>query len=295
VNRQTTSPTLQLAEFVNKHSRLFVLTGAGCSTASGLADYRDKQGQWKRPQPITGQKFINDEQARKRYWARSSVGWPSFNQAQPGPAHTALRQLQIAGYAQHLITQNVDRLHQKAMHDDVVDLHGVLATVSCIDCKNTVPRDDFQANLLRANPWLNSLTARHAPDGDADLEWQNLEIMQVPHCANCSGILKPDVVFFGESVAKPVVLGAMDALSESDALCVVGSSLMVYSGYRFALAAQKLEKPIVIINDGTTRADNIATLLIDGDCGQRLTELNSTLKLSRLGTSERIVSLGKVL
>lgn len=263
----------QLANFIERHPTLMVLTGAGCSTASGLGDYRDKSGQWKRKQPITGQLFISNEAARKRYWARSSVGWPSFSRAQPGLAHKALKQLQQQGSIPLLVTQNVDRLHQKAGHTDVVDLHGVLATVSCIDCKHKINRDDFQTELLKHNSWLNTLNAAHAPDGDADLELDSLNSMHVPACSQCNGILKPDVVFFGETVPKTTVAHAMQGVTDSEALLVVGSSLMVYSGFRFCRHAHQLGKPIVIINDGVTRADDLATLKIDGDCGTRLMHL----------------------
>lgn len=265
------------AQFVEKHPKLFVLTGAGCSTASGLGDYRDKQGQWKRRQPITGQLFINDEAARKRYWARSSVGWPSFSHAKPGAAHHALRTMQQAGSINQLVTQNVDRLHQKAGHEQVVDLHGVLATVSCITCLHTISRDDFQAQLLYTNPWLNSLTAAHAPDGDADLELSNLDSMHVPACEQCANLLKPDVVFFGENVPRETVQSAMQALQDADALLVVGSSLMVYSGFRFCRDAQKRGQAIVLINNGVTRADDLAALKIQGDCGARMQSLAKNL------------------
>lgn len=264
---------LSLVDFVTQHPKLFVLTGAGCSTASGLGDYRDQNGQWKRRQPITGQTFIGDESARKRYWARSSVGWPSFSQALPGLAHRALAELQAQQRIVRLVTQNVDRLHQRAGHHDVVDLHGVLSTVSCIDCAQTLSRDDFQVRLLSANPWLGSLTAAHAPDGDADLEVSDLETMQVPACTCCGGLLKPDVVFFGENVPRDKVQLAMSALASADALLVAGSSLMVYSGFRFCREAQKRGQPIVIVNNGLTRADSLASLKIQGDCGQRLATL----------------------
>ena len=266
-----------LAQFVENYPRLFVLTGAGCSTSSGLGDYRDKQGHWKRRQPITGQVFIGNELARKRYWARSSVGWPSFSQAKPGTAHHALRSLQDAGCVTQLVTQNVDQLHQKAGHENVIDLHGVLATVSCIECSHTTSRDNFQSRLLESNPWLNSLTAAHAPDGDADLELSNLDEMHIPPCEHCGNVLKPDVVFYGENVQRDTVLLAMQALEQADALLVVGSSLMVYSGFRFCRDAQKRGQDIVIVNNGVTRADDMAALKIQGDCGARMQSLVSTL------------------
>jgi NAD-dependent SIR2 family protein deacetylase len=265
-----------LADFVHRHPNLFVLTGAGCSTESGLGDYRDTQGQWKRRRPITGQTFVADEAARKRYWARSSVGWPAFSRAQPGIAHQALAAMQKSSLLSHLVTQNVDQLHQKAGHRDVVDLHGVLATVSCITCQASQSRDDFQVRLLHANPWLTLLTAAHAPDGDADLELEPLVQMNIPACENCGGLLKPDVVFFGENVARNTVVGAMDQLRAADALLVAGSSLMVFSGFRFARDAALRGQPIVIVNHGKTRADDLATLKIDGDVGVRLQRLATT-------------------
>lgn len=267
-----------LAEFLHSHKKLFVLTGAGCSTASGLGDYRDKSGQWKRRQPITGQVFINDEAARRRYWARSSVGWPSFSRAQPGEAHKALRVLEQHHHVDLLVTQNVDRLHQKAGHERCIDLHGVLDTVSCINCQLQMKRDEFQDDLLHHNEWLSYLSAEHAPDGDADLEIDNLSSMHIPDCSRCSGLLKPDVVFFGENVPKNTVLRSLQALTDADALLVAGSSLMVYSGFRFCREAQKTNKPIAIVNDGVTRADELASLKVGGDCGERLAKLaQSTL------------------
>lgn len=272
---------IAFTQFVDKYPNLFVLTGAGCSTASGLGDYRDKQGQWKRRQPITGQVFINDEAARKRYWARSSVGWPSFSRAEPGKAHLSLRTMQQAGSVKQLVTQNVDQLHQKAGHEKVIDLHGVLATVSCIQCFHTISRDDFQLQLLDTNPWLNSLTAAHAPDGDADLELFNLNSMHVPPCNCCGNLLKPDVVFFGENVPRETVQFAMQALTDADALLVVGSSLMVYSGFRFCRDAQKRGQPIAIVNNGVTRADDMAALKVQGDCGARMQSLVSSLYMGQ--------------
>lgn len=272
----------RLQTFVQDHPRLFVLTGAGCSTASGLGDYRDRQGQWKRRQPITGQVFIGDEHARRRYWARSYVGWPGFSRALPGTAHTALSSLQQTGRLTGLVTQNVDQLHQKAGHEGVIDLHGVLATVSCLQCGHTLSRDDFQEALLLNNPWLATLTAAHAPDGDADLEVEDLEVedldsMQVPECPACGGMLKPDVVFFGENVPRERVGQSMDALAEADALLVAGSSLMVYSGFRFCRTAQAAGQPIVIVNEGVTRADELADLKVGGDCGERLQRLAAAM------------------
>lgn len=178
---------------------------------------------------------------------------------------------------QLLVTQNVDQLHQKAGHKGVIDLHGSLTTVSCLECANRIERDDYQTQLMGENAWLSTLTAAHAPDGDADLEVDDLASMSVPVCEKCGGLMKPDVVFFGENVDRTIVRYSMDALGEADAMLVVGSSLMVYSGFRFCRDAQRREQPIVIINDGVTRADELASLKISGDCGQRLNTLAGLL------------------
>lgn len=260
-----------------------VLTGAGCSTASGLGDYRDRSGQWKRAQPITGQIFCNDTAARHRYWARSSVGWPSFSQAIPNRAHHALVELEKIGTVSHLVTQNVDELHQQAGHRSVIDLHGVLGSVSCIECGYSNSRNDFQERLLGSNPWLSELSAEYAPDGDADLETnvqlqKQLQNMLIPTCPKCSNLMKPDVVFFGENVPKARVEQAMEQLREADVLLVAGSSLMVFSGFRFCRDAAQRGQPIVIINEGKTRADDIATVLVGGDCGEQLMQLAKHLK-----------------
>lgn len=270
----TTDPAdTALREFLERHRRLFVLTGAGCSTASGLGDYRDRNGHWKRSQPMTGQLFKSSQPARQRYWARSAIGWPMFRRARPNACHHALARLQQQGKVAHLVTQNVDRLHQAAGHSGVIDLHGVLATVSCIDCHFRLERDRFQQQLLAANPWLTALSAGHAPDGDADLEDPRTADLVIPACQDCGGILKPDVVFFGENVPRSRVEEAMQQLADSDALLVAGSSLMVFSGYRFCRAAAASGKPIALINEGLTRADDLATLKVGGDCGQRLANL----------------------
>jgi len=271
-----------LEAFVREHPALFVLGGAGCSTASGLGDYRDREGRWKRRQPITGQSFLGDPLARARYWARSAVGWPAFDSARPGASHHALARLQRSGHARHLVTQNVDGLHQRAGHEDVVELHGTLATVSCVGCAHTLARAVFQERLLAANPWFERLDAAHAPDGDADLELADPDQVAVPGCPRCGGLLKPDVVFFGENVPRPTVEQAFAALAASDALLVAGSSLMVFSGFRFCRDAAARGQPIVIVNDGRTRADDLATLKIGGDCGTRLARLADRLASGRI-------------
>ncbi len=259
-----------LPEFVAAHRRLFVLTGAGCSTDSGIPDYRDVNGGWKRPQPVTFQAFVGELATRQRYWARSLIGWRRFGQAQPNATHHALARLEQRGKLTLLLTQNVDRLHQAAGSENVVDLHGRLDHVRCLACEQRISRTDFQAALLRLNPAWTDLDAADAPDGDADLDGQDFSRFQVPSCPHCAGLLKPDVVFFGENVPRERVAAGMQALHDADAMLVVGSSLMVYSGYRFAHAAARAGKPIAAVNIGHTRADPLLSLKIDQSCAQAL-------------------------
>jgi len=262
--------TATLPEFVAAHRRLFVLTGAGCSTDSGIPDYRDANGGWKRQQPVTYQAFVGEPTTRQRYWARSLVGWRRFGRAQPNATHHALARLEQQGKLTLLLTQNVDRLHQAAGSENVVDLHGRLDQVRCLACEHRVPRADFQAELVRLNPAWANLDAADAPDGDADLDGRDFSRFQVPSCPHCIGLLKPDVVFFGESVPRERVDAGMQALHDADAMLVIGSSLMVYSGYRFAYAAARAGKPIAAVNMGHTRADPLLSLKIEQSCAQAL-------------------------
>lgn len=265
-----TGPVAQLGEFLARHSRLFVLTGAGVSTDSGIPDYRDAQGQWKRKPPVTYQAFTGDAHVRRRYWARSLIGWPVIAQARPNEAHRALARLETRGSILGLVTQNVDGLHQRAGHRQVIDLHGRLDRVVCLSCGHGLPRALFQQTLTQSNPGWSELPALRAPDGDADLEGVDFDAFKVPDCPRCGGMLKPDVVFFGESVPAQRVRAARDWLAAADALLVVGSSLMVYSGYRFVLQALEQGIERVAVNLGQTRADAQLTLKVDGDCAQML-------------------------
>jgi NAD-dependent SIR2 family protein deacetylase len=257
---------------VAAHPRLFVLTGAGCSTDSGIPDYRDASGQWKRAQPVTLQAFTGDPAVRRRYWARSLVGWRRFGQARPNAAHRALAALEGRGKLALLLTQNVDRLHQAAGSRNVIDLHGRLDRVRCLACGLLLQRDAVQDMLLRLNPGWAVVEAVDAPDGDADLE-ADFSRFAVPPCPRCDGLLKPDVVFFGENVPRDRMDASMRALHEADAMLVVGSSLMVYSGYRFARAAASAGKPIAAVNLGRTRADPLLDLKVEEPCAQALSFL----------------------
>ncbi len=261
---------LSLQAFVRTHPRLFVLTGAGVSTDSGIPDYRDRDGQWKRPPPVTYQAFMDSPATRQRYWARSLIGWRSFGRAQPNGSHLALAQLEQRGHIELLLTQNVDRLHQQAGSERVIDLHGRLDQIRCMACEQRLGRTAFQQLLESLNPDWISLEAVDAPDGDAELAGVDFTRFNVPPCPHCGGILKPDVVFFGESVPRERVDAAVEALHRADAMLVVGSSLMVYSGFRFARMAAKAEKPIAAINLGRTRADDLLTLKVERECGETL-------------------------
>jgi NAD-dependent SIR2 family protein deacetylase len=262
-----------LAEFIDRHPRLFVLTGAGCSTNSGIPDYRDSHGRWKRTPPVTIQAFMGDELTRQRYWARSLVGWRRFGRAQPNDAHRALARLEARGQCEMLLTQNVDRLHQMAGSQQVIDLHGRLDLVRCMGCGMKMSRQVFQDELECCNDAWLTLDGADAPDGDADVEAADFSTFAVPSCATCGGILKPDVVFFGENVPRNVVVTAMDHLQQSDAMLIVGSSLMVYSGFRFVREAAHAKIPIAAINLGRTRADELLTIKIEDRCETALSFL----------------------
>lgn len=265
--------TPALAEFAARYRRLFVLTGAGCSTDSGIPDYRDVNGEWKRPSPVTYQAFTGEDATRRRYWARSLIGWPTMAQARPGAAHRALVQLEAAGRIELLLTQNVDGLHSAAGSARTIDLHGRIDTVRCLACETRTPRVELQIELRRRNPQWAELEARAAPDGDADLDGHDFSGFDVPDCEFCGGMLKPDVVFFGESVPKDRVTASFAALEQADAVLVAGSSLMVYSGFRFVQAAAKAGKPIAAINMGRTRADDLFTLKLAQPIGETLAAL----------------------
>jgi len=264
-----------LRRWIAEHRHVFVLTGAGCSTASGIPDYRDEQGGWKRRPPVMIQAFRNDESVYRRYWARAYAGWPRFAAAAPGAAHEALAAWERVGTLARLVTQNVDGLHQRAGSRAVIDLHGRLDVVVCLDCRSRTSRDAMQAVLAATNAeWDVSAVA--APDGDADVDPSAVASFTPPTCGRCGGLLKPDVVFFGENVPGERYEEARDALARAEALCVAGSSLMVYSGFRFVRQAHEAGLPIAIVNRGRTRGDELADLKVEGDVGALLTRAVGT-------------------
>ena len=261
---------LALREFLDRHPRVFVLTGAGCSTESGIPDYRSADGSWKRQQPVQFSAFMRDPAVRARYWARSLVGWRSLDSAQPNQCHHALAKLERSGRISLLATQNVDGLHQAAGSRRVIDLHGRIDRVTCMSCRRGGHRAVWQRGLEDLNSEWSGLDAPSAPDGDADLDGLDFGSFEVPGCPRCGGLVKPDVVFFGESVPPWRHAQATAALETSDAILVVGSSLMVHSGYRYALAAQRLGTPIAAVNLGVTRADTLFALKVEAPAGATL-------------------------
>jgi len=265
-----------LSAFLIACPRVVALTGAGISLASGIPTYRDGAGRWRHSEPIKHQEFIGNPGRRQRYWARSMRGWPAVNNAIPNLAHRALASLERAGHVHTVITQNVDRLHQRAGSQRVIDLHGRLDRVTCLDCGALHSRELIQSALEKLNAPMGPSDPAPArpgaarPDGDVDVPDALVDATRIPHCGQCRGVLMPDVVFFGGTVPKQRVAACMQALEKADALLVIGSSLQVYSGFRFCRRAVELGKPLAIINPGSTRADGLANLKLSVDCGELL-------------------------
>ena len=247
-----------------------VLSGAGMSTESGIPDYRGPKTREKARNPMRYRAFVSSAEARRHYWARSTIGWDSFSAAQPNPGHAALARLERCGRVRGIITQNVDRLHHAAGSERVVELHGALAEVVCLDCHRIEMRPHFQRRLLEMNPGWLSRAAELAPDGDADLSEEETQGFCVAHCQHCGGPMKPNVVFFGENVPEPRTQDAWDLMDDAEALLVAGSSLTVYSGYRFVRASAKRNHPIAILNLGDTRGDDAATVRLRARTGTTL-------------------------
>ena len=261
----------ELRSWIERHRRVFALTGAGCSTASGIPDYRDDRGEWKRRPPVMIQAFRTSDAVYRRYWARAYAGWPRFIAAAPAAAHRAFAAWESAGTLHQIVTQNVDGLHQRAGSGSVIDLHGRLDEVVCVGCGARTARDTLQAAIAAGNPgWSAEMVS--APDGDADIADALIDTFTPPRCQACEGLLKPDVVFFGENVPPDRYARAREALAGADALLVAGSSLMVYSGFRFVRLAHEAGLPIAIVNRGRTRGDEFAGLKVEGDVGTLLAE-----------------------
>lgn len=258
--------------------RFAVLTGAGISTASGIPDYRGPGTLARARNPIQFRDFVNSDATRRRYWARATVGWERVVQAQPNMAHRALAALEAQRALTGIITQNVDRLHQRAGSEAVVELHGALAEVTCLACKSLMQRTSLQRLLIQHNPGWDGVQAPMAPDGDAELDADTANFW-IPSCA-CGGILKPHVVFFGENVPRPRVDQAFEWLDSAEGLLVVGSSLAVFSGYRFVRKAAAIGMPIGLINLGTSRGEQHANVSVQAPAEEALPELVSALGMS---------------
>ncbi|MFW6066944.1 MAG: NAD-dependent protein deacetylase [Myxococcota bacterium] len=253
--------------------RIAVLTGAGCSTESGIPDYRGPVTRRRARNPVQYRAFMRDPEARRRYWARAVVGWGRFAGKHPNAAHRALAALEQAGVVRGLVTQNVDRLHQRAGSSAVVELHGALAEVRCTACHHVEPRGAVQRRLLALNPGWTELHAEMAPDGDAELPADLIARFRVAACLGCGGFLKPNVVFFGENVPRERVERAHRLVEAAEVLLVVGSSLAVFSGYRFVKRAAALGLPIAIVNLGESRGDPHAQVLVQGRAGDVIPRL----------------------
>ncbi|KRO69881.1 MAG: NAD-dependent deacetylase [OM182 bacterium BACL3 MAG-120619-bin3] len=265
-----------IKDFLKANPKTVVLTGAGISLASGIPTYRDSTGKWQRNDPIQHRDFVEKPASRQRYWARSYAGWPAVGLAQPNAAHLALAQLEAAGFGSLLVTQNVDRLHQRAGSQKVIDLHGRLDRVVCLRCGEKSERARMQERIVAHNHTLPSPGAL-APDGDADVPDDIISEINVPACESCGGVLKPDVVFFGDSVPRTTVEEIFAAIDAAGALLVIGSSLMVYSGFRFCRHAHQAGFPLACINPGATRADDLFTLKSESGCTEQLQALAAEL------------------
>ena len=257
--------------------RIVALTGAGCSTESGIPDYRGG-GRTGPRNPIQHDAFLRRHDVRRRYWARATVGWARFRIAEPNAAHRALAALEADGLLAGVITQNVDRLHHHAGSRRVVELHGALAEVICLRCGHGEPRDDLQGRLLQANPRLAG-NCRRRPAGwrfrsPADL----VAGFNVVGCGPCGGELKPDVVFFGGNVPEATLAAAWELFDRGEALLVVGSSLTVLSGFRFVRRARELGLPIAVVNIGPTRADDLVQAKISASAADVLPQLAEHLR-----------------
>ena len=271
-------PARALARFLARHPNTLVLTGAGLSTASGIPDYRDRDGVRRGRLPIQGPEFRRSPAVQRRYWARSMIGWPVLAQARPNAGHAALATLEAGGHIGALLTQNVDGLHQRAGSQAVLELHGNIHAVLCLDCGMRVTRASVQDRLLAANPQVANAAAQPLPDGDAQVEPEFLDDFNLPVCGQCGGTLMPDVVFFGDNVPATRTASALAHMAAADALLVVGSSLMVFSGFRFCRLAVEAGKPIAAVNLGRTRADHMIALKIEASAERLLPQVAALLR-----------------
>lgn len=267
----------ELSSFIREHPKLVVLSGAGISLDSGIPTYRDDSGKWLPGPPIQERDFLLESQTRQFYWSRSWYGWPRIRDARPNACHNSLATLEARGSVVLTITQNVDGLHQKAGSLKVVDLHGRVDRAYCLDCEAMQCRDAVQEQLGKHNSWPEQVSPGMRPDGDMEISVDDIGAITVPRCPECGGELRPGVVFYGGTVPKQRVQRCNEALEKADALLVVGSSLTVFSGFRFCRRAAELNKGIAVVNPGTTRADELAHTRLRSPAGPLLTETLSLL------------------
>jgi NAD-dependent SIR2 family protein deacetylase len=258
-----------------------VLSGAGLSTDSGIPDYRGETGRARNATPMTFQEFTGSAEARQRYWARSHLGWRHVAHARPNSGHVAVAQLQEQGIVSGVVTQNVDGLHTAGGARDVLELHGALSRVVCLQCGDLTARAALRDRLTEANPSFTDRELPLKPDGDVDLE--DVAAFVVVDCVVCGGVLKPDVVFFGESVPRDRVDRAYALVDAARCLLVLGSWLTVMSGYRFVLHASRLGVPVAVVNQGPTRGDALATVKLDAPLGEVLPALVPGTAIARAG------------
>jgi len=271
----------QLITALKNKRKIWVLSGAGISAPSGIPTYRDNKGNWQAGIPIQHNEFITQESFRKRYWARSMAGWIITGHAKPNAAHQSVTLLQENGLLSKIVTQNVDRLHSNAGAKEVIDLHGRIDQIICLDCNDISRRTDYQPRLVESNPeleaYIERISSKALPDGDANIDDYETDTVNIPPCEKCAGRLMPDVVFFGGIVPKERVELAFKTLAEADCLLVIGSSLKVFSGFRFPRWAHQNNLPLYAINQGEMRGEEMFDLVVPESCEEVLPELVNQL------------------
>ena len=272
----------QWLEHVSAWSNVVIITGAGCSVPSGIPAYRGADGRWLHRSPIAYDDFLGNEAVRRRYWAGSLQGWQRIAAAEPNVGHRALAQLEEEGYARIIVTQNVDGLHRRAGSRRLVELHGDLASVVCVRCGWRGTREGFQQQLLLTNPVSSTgHKVAMAPDGDALVPGTAHSTLQIPDCEYCKGLIKPDVVFFGEAVPRARVDHVKAHVEHCESMLIVGSSLTVFSGFRFVKLAAERRIPIAVLNRGATRANAVGARHLDADVQHVLPRLAARVSLGR--------------
>ncbi len=280
-----TADLLRLEAFIQSSRRLFVLTGAGVSTESGIKDYRSEGvGLYATTssRPTNYSLFLKSASVRQRYWARNTTAWPVFSAFMPNGSHRFLASLENWGRLHWLLTQNVDNLHHKAGSRRMTELHGTVFSVSCLSCKHVVPRDELQKRIATENPGWIATPEGFAPDADVFVSEESVKTFRAPHCERCGGVMKPDVTFFGDTVPKTRVEFINGRLKEADACLVVGSSLETYSSYRHVRLSKDHGVPLLILNIGRTRADDLADIKITGRSGEAFSWLEARDRLRHL-------------